>query len=158
MDFLLKLAKGRQGWKRWLYEAKSRHGLTVFNFTATSNHVHLLVLDDSSQDTILKSMELIAGRRGQEYNRRKNRKGAFWEDRYHATAVEGEDYLFRCLVYIDLNMVRAGIVIHPSEWPHGGYNEIPSPRRKCAIIAYEKLAEKLVFSPAKCSRRLMKNG
>ena len=37
-------------------------------------------------------------------------------------------------------MVRAGVVNHPSEWSFGGYNEIQSPRRKCALIAYEKLA------------------
>ena len=141
-DFLLKLAKDRLGWMKWLYEAKSRHGLTVFNFMATSNHVHLLVLDE---DAIPKSMQLIAGRTGQQYNRRKNRKGAFWEDRYHATAIEGSDYLLRCLVYIDLNMVRAGVVRHPSEWPYSGYHEIQSPRRKCAVIAYEKLAEKAGF-------------
>ena len=144
-DFLLKLAKDRLGWMKWLYEAKSRYGLTVFNFTATSNHVHLLVLDESGEDAIPKSMQLVAGRTGQEYNRRKNRKGAFWEDRYHATAIEGPDYLLRCLLYIDLNMVRAGVVSHPSEWPYSGYHEIQSPRRKCAVIAYEKLAEKAGF-------------
>ena len=37
-------------------------------------------------------------------------------------------------------MVRAGVVNHPSEWSFGGYNEIQSPRRKCALIAYENLA------------------
>lgn len=43
-------------------------------------------------------------------------------------------------------MVRAGVVSHPSEWKFGGYNEIQKPRRKCAIIAYEKLAELSGFS------------
>ena len=45
------------------------------------------------------------------------------------------------MVYIDLNMVRAGVVHHPSEWDFGGYNEIQSPRRKCVLIADEKLAK-----------------
>ena len=54
----------------------------------TSNHIHLLVADDGERDVIPHSMQLVAGRTGQEYNRRKIRKGAFWEDRYHATAVE----------------------------------------------------------------------
>jgi hypothetical protein len=43
-------------------------------------------------------------------NQRKKRKGAFWEDRYHATAVESNEHLIQrlvYLVYIDLNMVRA---------------------------------------------------
>ena len=57
-------------------------------------------------------------------NKRKNRRGAYWEDRYHATAVETDKYLLECAVYIDLNMVRAGVVNHPAEWKFCGYQEI----------------------------------
>ena len=52
-------------------------------------------------------MQLIAGRTAQEYNQRKGKQGAFWEDRYHATATETDEHLHRCLIYVDLNMVRA---------------------------------------------------
>jgi len=100
----------------WLFEAKKRYGLIVLNYMITSNHIHLLVADDDSKGVISRSMQLIAGRTAQEYNWRKNRKGAYWEDRYHATAVERDDHLFRCMAYLDLNMVRAGVVSHPSDW------------------------------------------
>jgi hypothetical protein len=79
-------------------------------------------------------MQLIAGRTAQEYNYRKGRAGAFWEDRYHATAVEADDHLHRCLVYVDLNMVRAGVATHPAEWMHCGYREIQAPPERYAII------------------------
>jgi hypothetical protein len=107
----------------------------------TSNHIHLLILDNGSRDTIPKSLQLIAGRTGQEYNQRKNRKGAFWEDRYHATAIEKGDHLIKCLTYIDLNMVRAKVAAHPSEWPWSGYNEIQNPRQRYALIDHTKLRE-----------------
>jgi len=126
---------------QWLFEAKKRYGLIILDFVATSNHVHLLVVDDSERDTIPRSIQLVAGRTGQEYNERKRRKGAFWEDRYHATAVETGEHLLKCLVYIDLNMVRAGVVDHPSKWDFGGYKEIQEARRKCILVNYEKLAE-----------------
>ena len=42
-------------------------------------------------------------------------------------------------------MVRAGAVNHPSVWEFGGYNEIQNPRRKCALIAYDKLRALLNF-------------
>lgn len=140
-EFLLKFARDRRRWLQWLFEAKKRYGLVILNYTATSNHIHLLVVDAGDRDVIPRSIQLIAGRSGQEYNQRKKRKGAYWEDRYHATAIEAERHLLRCLVYIDLNMVRAGVVSHPSEWSFCGYNEIQFPRRKCALIAYEKLRE-----------------
>jgi len=86
-------------------------------------------------------MQLVAGRTGQEYNQRKNRKGAFWEDRYHATAVQADSYLVQCMVYIDLNMVRAGVVPHPSEWPFCGYHEILNTRQRYTLIDHESLTD-----------------
>ena len=83
---------------------------------------------------------MVAGRTGQEYNQRKNRNGAFWEDRYHATAVSSDRHLIQCLVYIDLNTVLAGVVTHPSEWNFGGYNEIQKHSER-----YEKRQRRQVF-------------
>ena len=142
---MLKFAKDRRRWVHWLFEAKKRYGLPILNYTVTSNHIHFLVVGDEDRDVIPNSIKLIAGRTGQEYNQRKGRKGAFWEDRYHATAVESGEHLFQCLVYIDLNMVRADIVGHPSEWPFCGYSEIQEPKRRKVLIDYEKLRELLGF-------------
>jgi hypothetical protein len=38
------------------------------------------------------------------------------------------------MVYVDLNMVRAGVVSHPSEWPFCGYQEIQNPRQRYSLI------------------------
>ena len=43
-------------------------------------------------------------------------------------------------------MVRAGVVAHPSEWAFSGFREIQEPRRKCALIANERLRELAGFS------------
>jgi putative transposase len=119
-DFLLKFKQDRHRWIQWLFEAKRRFGLVVLNYVVTSNHTHLILKDDHKDLTIPHAIGLIAGRTAQEYNQRKKRKGAFGEDRYHATAIETGEHLLRCLVYIDLNMVRTGVIDHPSKWPHGG--------------------------------------
>ena len=105
-EFLLKFAKDRSTWIKWLFEAKKRYGLQVLNYTVTSNHIHLLVHGHEDKDVIPRSLQLVAGRTGQEYNQRKKRKGAFWEDRYHATAVDVDEHLVRCLVYIDIHPVK----------------------------------------------------
>ncbi len=139
-EFLLKFSKDRERWRRWLYEARKRYGLCVLNYMVTSNHIHLLVLD-TKEGVISRSLQLIAGRTGQEYNQRKKRKGAFWEDRYHATAVETDEHLARCMVYIDLNMVRAGVVKHPSEYTMSGFNEIQRPPKRYRVIDQSALRE-----------------
>lgn len=138
-EFLLKFAKDRHRWRAWLFEARKRFGLCVLNYIITSNHIHLLV-KDTGDNVIAKSMQLIAGCTAQEYNQRKRRKGAYWEDRYHATAVETGEHLARCLVYIDLNMVRAGVVSHPSAWPHSGFNEIQQMPERYRVIDVAELS------------------
>ncbi|SMC96748.1 REP element-mobilizing transposase RayT [Desulfocicer vacuolatum DSM 3385] len=144
-EFLLKFARDRRRWVAWLFEARKRYGLKILNYIVTSNHIHLLV-DGRGRHVIPESIRLIAGRTAQEYNQRKKRNGAFWEDRYHATAVQQDDHLIKCLTYIDLNMVRAGIVKHPSEWEFSGYNEIQNPRQRYRIIDYEALKNLFGFS------------
>jgi putative transposase len=89
---------------------------------------------------------LIAGRTAQEYNQRKTRQGAFWEDRYHATAIETDEHLHRCLVYIDLNMVRASVIDHPAKWKYSGYHEIQQPPKRYAVIDLPGLVALCGFS------------
>ncbi len=127
-----------------MLEAKKRYGACILNYMVTSNHIHLLLYDIGDRECIPRSIQLIAGRTGQEFNQRKYRQGAFWEDRYHATAVESGEHLIQCLVYLDLNMVRAGAVEHPSEWGQSsGYNEIQRPRKRYSLIDHDQLASLL---------------
>jgi len=72
---------------------------------------------DGDAEVVSKSLQLVAGKTAQEFNRRKNRKSAYWEDRYHATAVETGEHFFRCLTYIDKNMVRNGVEIYGRSIP-----------------------------------------
>ena len=71
----------------------------MLNYTVTSNHIPLLVYDSKGEQNLSKSLQLIAGKTAQRYNQGRNRHGAFWEDRYHATAVESGEHLMRCMVY-----------------------------------------------------------
>jgi putative transposase len=138
-DFLLKFRRDRICWMHWLFEAKKRFGVSVLNYIVTSNHVHLLVSDDTGKGDISGFMQLVQGRTAQEYNNRTNRKGAFWEDRYHATAISTDEYFIQCMVYISMNMVRAGVVNHPAKWKESGYYEIQYPKKRYVIIDYASL-------------------
>jgi putative transposase len=77
--FLFRFARERRRYLHWLFEARKRFGLCVLDYIVTSNHVHLLIKDTGS-NVIAESMQLIAGRTAQEYNERKARHGAFWEE------------------------------------------------------------------------------
>ena len=133
-SFLLRFACDRQCWQKWIYRAKIRYGLRVLSYAITSNHVHLIVYVDKNAEAVARSIMLAASQTALRYNRRKERTGAFWEDNYHATAVDTDSHLVACLVYIDLNMVRAGVVRHPEDWPWCGWQEIAGSRERYCLI------------------------
>ena len=58
------------------------------------------------------------------YNRRHNRRGYFWGDRFKSVIVENGETLINCLAYIDLNPLRAGLVERPEayRWNSLGYH------------------------------------
>ncbi len=58
------------------------------------------------------------------YNRRHNRRGYFWGDRFKSLIVENGETLINCLAYIDLNPLRAGMVKQPEDyrWNSLGYH------------------------------------
>ena len=58
------------------------------------------------------------------YNKRHNRRGYFWGDRFKSVIVDKGETLVNCLAYIDLNPLRAGIVSRPEDyrWNSLGYH------------------------------------
>ncbi len=134
-EFLLKFRRDKMLWIGWMHEAKRRFGLIILNYMITSNHIHLIATAtagraEAASRPISLAVQLAHSRVAQRYNLRKARRGAFWEDRFHATAIETGAQLARCLTYVDMNMVRAGIAAHPRDWEFCGYREMAQPARR----------------------------
>jgi putative transposase len=123
---------------RWIQElgkAKRRYNLCILNYIATSNHIHLLAFDPSGT-CIPQAMQWVAGRTAEQYNLRRKRTGAFWSDRYHATAIDRQDYLWRCMRYINLNMVRPALSsIHCNGSPLAMQKFYPQKTVRLVILA-----------------------
>ena len=52
------------------------------------------------------------------YNRKFNRKGRFWGDRFKNTILDDLEAVRECMMYVDLNAERAGIVARPEDYPY----------------------------------------
>jgi len=137
--FLLRFAADRQQYRLRLFEATQRFPLVkILDYVITSNHVHLLVWVRRMQD-LSEMMHWLQGVAAQDANRRKKREGSFWRGRFHPTLVQTGRHLSRCLFYLDMNMVRAGVVDHPSDWAFGGAADLAGQRKRYRIIDQEQL-------------------
>ncbi len=142
--FLLKFARDRDAYRCMLRERLGRFPVSLLGYCLTSNHVHLLLQIQGGDPRILAQfMQTLEGDFAQAYNLRKGRSGAYWSDRYHAVMVERGEHLWRCLRYIDLNMVRAGVVREPAEWAWCGYGELVGLRRRYRVVDLSACAEAL---------------
>ena len=140
--FLLKFARDRDFYRATLRRHIQEFDISVLDYCLTSNHVHLL-LDSRERSEIARLMQVVEGQFALAYNRRKGRENAYWGDNYNATLVEEGDYLWRCLCYIELNMVRCGVVAHPKDWPWVGFHEIMGTRCRYRLIDLERLCWRL---------------
>lgn len=121
-NFLFKFKKYRSLYLEYLHDAVKRYKLSVLDYIVTSNHIHLLVYVSRGVN-ISRAIQYVHGRIGQSFNHSKDREGAFWKDRFHATRIQDGKHLCSCLFYIDLNMVRAGEIDNPFNWEHAGCQE-----------------------------------
>jgi len=65
------------------------------------------------------------------YNKRHQRRGTLWMDRYKSVIVEGSGQPLQTMAtYIDLNPVRAGLVADPKDYRWSGYAEAVSGLRR----------------------------
>ncbi len=94
--------------------------VAIHSYVLMGNHFHLLATPET--DKGLPDMMQAVGRRYVRYfNGRHGRTGTLWEGRYRSTLVQAERYLLACMVYIDLNPVRAGMVADPAAYPWSSF-------------------------------------
>ncbi len=83
--------------------------ISIHSFIFMPDHIHLLCTP-SSEDSIKKFMQIFGGRYVRYYNKKYDRKGTLWEDRYKSSLVQDSLYLLNIMGYIELNPMRDGLV------------------------------------------------
>lgn len=89
-------------------------GVDIHAYVLMDNHLHLLVTPRRERALPL-MMQAVGRTYVRTFNQRHGRTGTLWEGRYRSTLIQTERYLLACMVYIDLNPVRAGMVSQPHE-------------------------------------------
>ena len=103
---------------------KELSGFRLYAFCLMSNHVHLLI------ETGSEPLELVFKRLGSRYagwyNRKYDRVGHLFQDRFRSEPVETTAYFLTVLRYILQNPMRAGMEVRPGSYKWSSY------------LAYEK--------------------
>lgn len=106
-----------------LKEWKIKLGVKLYAWCLMTNHVHLIVEPGDDTGTISELMKRLAGRQAAFVNKQENRSGALWEGRFKASPIQRDNYLLACCRYIEMNPVRANMVVGPRQYRWSSYRE-----------------------------------
>jgi REP element-mobilizing transposase RayT len=101
------------------YKEISRY--EIYAYCLMSNHIHLLLKEgDEDLSTVFRR---IGASYVYWYNKKYNRVGHLFQDRYRSEQVETDEYLLTAMRYIHQNPTKAGIVKEIHEFPWSSYRE-----------------------------------
>ena len=112
-----------QFYLHYLKEFADKFGCALHAYVLMTNHVHLL-LTPARDDSAALMMKHLGQRYVQYVNRTYRRSGTLWEGRFRSCLTQSEDYVLACYRYIELNPVRAGMVLKPQDYRWSSYHAL----------------------------------
>ena len=109
-----------RAYANWLREAGEKYGVDIHAWVFMTNHVHLLVTP-RARDSVSLSMQYVGRYYVRYFNARHQRTGTLFEGRFRSGVVRNGCHYLACQRYIELNPVRAGIVIDPADYGWSSY-------------------------------------
>jgi len=92
-----------------------RHRVAINAYVLMDNHFHLLLTPETA-DGVPLMMQAVGRSYVRYFNDLHRRTGTLWEGRYKSTLIQTERYLLACMIYLDLNPLRAGVVSDPRQY------------------------------------------
>jgi putative transposase len=112
----------RRAFLRFLGEARCERECEIHAFVLMRNHVHLLATG-AVPLAISRMMQDIGRAYVRRVNSRYERSGTLYEGRFKSSLIESQSYFLACMRYIEMNPVRAGLALHPSEFPWSSFGQ-----------------------------------
>lgn len=104
--------------ERQLLKISDEYTWTLHAYSLLPNHYHLVV--EATQSDLTTGMHKLNGRHAQRFNRRYDRVGHVFQNRFSSYVIETEEHFFRALAYVRANPVAAGLCHQPTDWRWSG--------------------------------------
>lgn len=106
-----------------MYHLTKEQKIKIVGYCIMNNHAHMLIETEEIKE-LSKYMQRFNTKYGKYYNKKYNRVGYVFRDRYRAEGIYTEEYLYNCLKYIYNNPVKAGICKKAEDYPYSNYKRI----------------------------------
>ena len=114
-----------------LYRYKEISKYEIYAYCLMGNHMHLLI--KIGQESLEQVMRRICGSYVYWYNKKYDRIGNLFQDRFKSKPVEDDGYFMTVLRYIYRNPVKAGLVKKVEEYKWSNYSEYISNQKTANV-------------------------
>lgn len=110
-----------------LVEAQRRFPIQVLAYCIMPNHWHFVVQPETD-DSLSPFMHRLSSRHAMQWRgaRHSRGRGAVYQSRFKAIAVQHDAYFARLCLYVNRNAVRAGLASHARNWPWSSASPLAS--------------------------------
>jgi len=120
-----------------LFDLKKDSDFIVYAYALLPNHFHFLM--ETGKTPLAKIMGRLLTSYGVYFNKKYQKRGPLFEDRYKSILIQKDSYFLQLSRYIHLNPVKAGLANNPAGYVYSSFAEIIG-KRKPQIIDKKKVA------------------
>ena len=126
-----------------MYELIKEHNLSIIAYCIMNNHTHMLIHAEKTTE-LSRYMQRLNSKYASYYNKKYNRVGYVFRDRYKSEGIYSERQYYTCIKYIYDNPVKAGICDRPEDYLYSNYRKYPTQKidSKYTFIDIEETKEK----------------
>ena len=122
-SYIFERAEDIKYYNKIMYQLTQEQKIKIIGYCIMSNHAHMLIETEEINE-LSKYLQRLNTKYGKYYNKKYNRVGYVFRDRYRAQGIYTEKYLYNCLRYIYNNPVKAGICKNAEDYPYSNYKKI----------------------------------
>ena len=90
-----------------LKQSKEKFEFKIYSYCLMNNHVHMVI--KIQKEFLSKMMNVLENRYAQYLNKKLNRTGHLYENRFYSKEIENQEYFKKCCKYIHRNPEKANI-------------------------------------------------
>ena len=121
-EYIFSTDEMKEKYKKLLKENIQKSNINLLSYCIMSNHAHTLMYVQNFEE-MSKLMQKINTSFARFYNRKNDRVGFVFRDRYSVQTIMNKQHLYNCLAYIHNNPVKAGIVKNMQDYKYSSYKE-----------------------------------
>ncbi len=101
---------------------KEKQKIEIINYCVMNNHVHIIIYTENINELTI-FMQKLNTTYAINYNKAENRVGYVFRNRFESKEIYNQDYLTKCIKYVHMNPVKAGITKTEGEYKYSSYND-----------------------------------